>query len=201
MSNLVKLSICIAVTSIIWFLPVPSGLPVIAWPIFAVFIGIITSFIIRPFQMGVMVLLGLVVLIAPGIISIKEGLSGYGDSTVWLVVAAFLISGSVIRTGLGKRIALLFVRTLGKSPLGLGYSICGAELLLGPVVPSNTARGGGIIAPMVQSISTALDSHPKESPEKAGKFLTLVRSEEHTSELQSRSDLVCRLLLEKKKNK
>src|SRR2546428_3050389 len=28
----------------------------------------------------------------------------------------------------------------------------------------------------------------------------LMRSEEHTSELQSRSDLVCRLLLEKKKN-
>src|SRR3982751_6975155 len=28
-----------------------------------------------------------------------------------------------------------------------------------------------------------------------------LRSEEHTSELQSRSDLVCRLLLEKKKNK
>src|SRR5260221_10387636 len=31
--------------------------------------------------------------------------------------------------------------------------------------------------------------------------LTLVRSEEHTSELQSHSDLVCRLLLEKKKKK
>src|SRR5438105_11763262 len=29
---------------------------------------------------------------------------------------------------------------------------------------------------------------------------TLIRSEEHTSELQSRVDLVCRLLLEKKKN-
>src|SRR2546421_7871881 len=29
---------------------------------------------------------------------------------------------------------------------------------------------------------------------------TALRSEEHTSELQSRSDLVCRLLLEKKKN-
>src|SRR2546428_10209758 len=29
----------------------------------------------------------------------------------------------------------------------------------------------------------------------------LVRSEEHTSELQSRSDLVCRLLLEKKKTR
>src|SRR2546427_4551120 len=30
---------------------------------------------------------------------------------------------------------------------------------------------------------------------------TLMRSEEHTSELQSQSNLVCRLLLEKKKNK
>src|SRR5216683_4393375 len=32
-------------------------------------------------------------------------------------------------------------------------------------------------------------------------LLGRVRSEEHTSELQSRSDLVCRLLLEKKKKK
>src|SRR5438874_2826823 len=36
----------------------------------------------------------------------------------------------------------------------------------------------------------------------AAKFrLPIVRSEEHTSELQSRRDLVCRLLLEKKKQK
>src|SRR5206468_12156737 len=31
------------------------------------------------------------------------------------------------------------------------------------------------------------------------RYLAIGRSEEHTSELQSRSDLVCRLLLEKKK--
>src|SRR5688572_32155992 len=32
-------------------------------------------------------------------------------------------------------------------------------------------------------------------------YLDLLRSEEHTSELQSQSNLVCRLLLEKKKKK
>src|SRR5260221_5422063 len=37
-------------------------------------------------------------------------------------------------------------------------------------------------------------------PDFRRKVLRLVRSEEHTSELQSHSDLVCRLLLEKKKN-
>src|SRR5216683_3049881 len=36
---------------------------------------------------------------------------------------------------------------------------------------------------------------------RAGTHADVPRSEEHTSELQSRSDLVCRLLLEKKKNK
>src|SRR5690606_31315928 len=35
-------------------------------------------------------------------------------------------------------------------------------------------------------------------PEREGRFLTEKRSEEHTSELQSRENLVCRLLLEKK---
>src|SRR5206468_12115818 len=39
---------------------------------------------------------------------------------------------------------------------------------------------------------------PPVPAEAAGR---LARSEEHTSELQSRSDLVCRLLLEKKNNK
>src|SRR5690349_12464826 len=34
---------------------------------------------------------------------------------------------------------------------------------------------------------------------RTGAYLTPIRSEEHTSELQSRRDLVCRLLLEKKK--
>src|SRR5438067_2858180 len=38
-------------------------------------------------------------------------------------------------------------------------------------------------------------------PARAQRLGAIHRSEEHTSELQSRFDLVCRLLLEKKKNK
>src|SRR5690606_41089462 len=37
--------------------------------------------------------------------------------------------------------------------------------------------------------------------ERCARSLRVPRSEEHTSELQSRENLVCRLLLEKKKNK
>src|SRR6266496_6288289 len=50
-------------------------------------------------------------------------------------------------------------------------------------------------------ISRHLAQHAHRQP-RAGERLTpehVARSEEHTSELQSRRDLVCRLLLEKKK--
>src|SRR2546425_2428338 len=47
-----------------------------------------------------------------------------------------------------------------------------------------------------QAKETALD---EEGDDRLGEFAALVRSEEHTSELQSLAYFVCRLLLEKKK--
>ena len=48
---------------------------------------------------------------------------GYGDPTVWLVMAAFFISDALIKTGLARRIALLFVRAVGRSSLGVCYAL------------------------------------------------------------------------------
>src|SRR5437588_1774948 len=62
---------------------------------------------------------------------------------------------------------------------------------------SEHPRTGETLQP-VPPESQASQSSPRESNESLEK---LSRSEEHTSELQSHSDLVCRLLLEKKKNK
>src|SRR5436190_19176770 len=51
--------------------------------------------------------------------------------------------------------------------------------------------------PISPAAATA-NSCPNPSSVRYGTRWTLTRSEEHTSELQSHSDLVCRLLLEKK---
>src|SRR2546421_3174104 len=50
--------------------------------------------------------------------------------------------------------------------------------------------------PAVETVSPEGRGEKRPRPDREG-----IRSEEHTSELQSRSDLVCRLLLEKKKKK
>ena len=159
---------------ILWFFEPPSGLDEKGYQIFVVFISVIISLLVRAFPMAVSVLAGLSFSVMVGLISLKEGLKGYSDSTTWLVVIAFLIAGVVIDTGLGKRISLLCIHALGKSMTGLGYAICSAELILGPLVPSNTARGGGILAPIVDSMSRTLGSMPNKSPDKAGQYLHLV---------------------------
>ena len=166
------LAICVSVGTLFWFLPVPDGLPIDGWHAFAVFISVILSFILRPFSMGTMVIFGLVTLMLTNTLTVDEALSGYGNSVVWLVVAAFLIAGSVVKTGFGLRIALILVKRFGNSMLGLGYAMTAAELMLGPIVPSNTARGGGILAPITRSLSEALGSFPDDKPERAGAYLT-----------------------------
>src|SRR5699024_12770404 len=67
-----------------------------------------------------------------------------------------------------------------------------------PIYPkSNTGniRAIGILPPYVSGITKTVLLFCA-----AGRLALQLRSEEHTSELQSRFDLVCRLLLEKKKS-
>src|SRR5690606_41926674 len=64
------------------------------------------------------------------------------------------------------------------------------------------ALRGGIEHHVGRGVQGAIRGEPRERAPRLGVFHELgddeVRSEEHTSELQSRENLVCRLLLEKK---
>ena len=76
----------------------------------------------------------------------------------------------ICKTGLGRRIAL-FVKLFGKKTLGLAYSLF-VDLILAPATPSNTARAGGIMFPIIKSLSESFGSSPKDGSErKMGAFL------------------------------
>ncbi|KAI9199614.1 Sodium/sulfate symporter [Polychytrium aggregatum] len=104
--------------------------------------------------------------------SLKVALSGFSMPLSFLVLAAFHIGHAVDATGLGRRVSLLLVKYMGGSLLGLGYALTASELLLGPFIPSNTARGGGILMPITMSLAQVLGSTPSENPE-TGSFLVL----------------------------
>ena len=164
MNTSYKISICLLMSIVLWYLPIPENMPIKGWHVAAIFFPVILSFLLRPFPMGAMVIFGLLALMITGTLTTKEAMSGYGDTTVWLVVAAFMIAGGVVKTGFGKRLALILIKLLGKSTLGLGYAFCGAELLLGPVIPSNTARGGGKMVLARTSIPKFIIPQPIQRP-------------------------------------
>jgi DASS family divalent anion:Na+ symporter len=145
-----------------------------AWHLLAIFVSTIVGLIVKPLPMGAVALLGLTVTVLTGTLAIGDALSGFADATIWLIVLAFFIARGFIKTGLGSRIAYLFVALLGKRTLGLGYGLLATDLVLAPATPSNTARAGGVVYPIMRSIATAFGSDPdRGTARKMGTFLTL----------------------------
>lgn len=180
--NIKNTAITFVVALIIWFIPEPDGVTANAWHLFAIFAATILGIILKAAPMGTMCMMAiaftaLTQVIAPGDAgkSITKALSGFGDKVIWLIGISFFIARGFIKTGLGNRIAFLFIRIFGKSSLGLAYGLGLADVCLAPAIPSNTARGGGIIYPIMKSMAISFDSVPEkpETHRKLGSFLTL----------------------------
>ena len=142
--------------------------------LFAIFVTTIAGIILKALPMGAVAMIGIAVTALSGTLSIADSMSGFSDVVIWLIVLAFFISRGFIKTGLGARIAYSFMALLGRRTLGLSYGLAATDLVLAPAIPSNTARGGGIIMPVMASLARAYGSLPGDaSAKRMGAFLTL----------------------------
>jgi divalent anion:Na+ symporter, DASS family len=175
----IPLLITIGVGVILWFTPAPQGVAALengpaVWNLLAIFVATIVGLITKPLPIGAVAIFGMTLTALTGTLTIQQTLSGFGNTTIWLIVLAFFISRGFIKTGLGARIAYVFMRLLGKKTLGLSYGMVATDLVLAPAIPSNTARAGGVVFPILLSVANAYGSDPKDGTErKIGSFLTL----------------------------
>ncbi|MEO7506532.1 MAG: SLC13 family permease [Pyrinomonadaceae bacterium] len=58
---------------------------------------------------GAMRLMGIIAVAVTGALPVDQALNGYADPIVWMVLAAFMISRGMIKTGLGRHTALLLL--------------------------------------------------------------------------------------------
>ncbi|CAN5626741.1 anion permease [soil metagenome] len=171
-SKLVKWLVVLGCGIVVAIIPRPDGVTHEAWTLLAIFVATVVGSIVQPMTGSAMVLLGVIATSVFGALKIEKSLSGYADKYVWLVLAAFFISRAMIKTGLGHRIALIFVRLIGKKTLGLGYSLVFTDFILASFIPSTGARSGGIILPIARSVSETYDSRPHDGT--AGKLGTFL---------------------------
>ena len=170
-SRLLRWMVVLVVAVGILLIPVPSGVTTQSWRLLAIFAATITGSIVRPIPGAAIVLLGVTALPLFNVMKINEVLTGYADPVVWLVLAAFFISRGMIKTGLGRRIAFLFIKAIGRHSLGLSYALGSTEAVLATVIPSTGARSGGIIYPIAKSLAEAYDSRPGPTARRLGAFL------------------------------
>lgn len=161
----------VGVVGILFLIPPPVGLNLAAWRLFAIFLGTVVGFILQPIELGTIALIALVLCALTGAMKFSQVLSAFSGNTVWLIVSAFLLARAFIITGLGRRIAYMAMRAFGDSSLKLVYSLALSDVIIGPAIPSNSARAGGLIFPIVQSLADAFGSKAGENPGKIGAYL------------------------------
>jgi divalent anion:Na+ symporter, DASS family len=179
--RLVPALVTTAVLFTLLALPHPEGLNPDSWGLVAIFLTTIVAIILKVMPIGVMALMAIVIVSLSQVTSgsskgaMADALSSFSSPLIWLIVVAVLISRGLKKTGLGNRIGLQFIALLGKRTVGIGYGLAVCELVLAPFTPSNTARGGGIVHPIMKSIASAFDSDPAKGTQgKVGTYLALV---------------------------
>ena len=181
--KLLPTAVVVAFTLMIWFvIPVPAGVSLNAWHLFALFVGTIVGIISNAMPLGAISIVAIALVAVTGVTNpgkpaaaVVDALSGFANPLIWLIVIAVMVAMAVLKTGLGRRIGYYFVMLLGKRTLGVAYGLVLSELVIAPVTPSNTARGGCIIHPIMRSIAASYGSSPELGTTKTiGRYLALV---------------------------
>lgn len=163
--------LCILFGIIIWMLPIPEGVKPEAWHLLAIFVATIAGFILQPLPIGALAIIACTMLVLLGVLKPGDALAGFSAGMIWLIVSAFMFAEGFIKTGLGKRIAFVLLSRFGGSTLSVAYVMSATDMIVAPFTPSNTARGGGIIFPIVRSICAAIGSEPDSNRKRTGAFL------------------------------
>lgn len=185
-----RIALPVGLGAVLAFLPAPTGLAPFAWHYLGLFVATIFALVTEPFPPASIGLIAVTIAGAFGLVfppaqladpafkfpaeALKWALSGFINSTVWLIFGAFVFAMGYEKTGLGRRLALVLVRGLGGNTLGLGYAIAVSDLVLAPFTPSNTARSAGTIFPIINRIPELYESGPGESSRRIGSYLMWV---------------------------
>ncbi len=158
---------------VIWHLPIPWDITPDAWHLFAIFITAIVGVLLEAFSIFTASVIALVAVVLLRVLPPEIAYSGFSESFILLILAAFLVAKGVIKSGLGRRIAFLLIRRFGKSTLNLGYCLVITDTIIGPSIPSNTARSG-IMYPITHALSLDTGSVPTpEGRKRTGTYLMM----------------------------
>ncbi len=125
--------------------------------ILVLFLSVI-FFISGKLRSDIVALCSLVTLLAAGILTPEEALSGFSSNVIIMMVGLFVVGGAIFQTGLAKMISSKLMKFAGDSELKLFLLVMGVTSVMGAFV-SNTGTVA-IMIPIVVSMAMSVKMNP-----------------------------------------
>ena len=174
--------IALAVALLVWLLPTPEGMNITQHKLLTIFSGAVVLWITLSMSVATSNILVVALIYLwvgnptgaekDGMLVRQTGfaLSGYGSAGLWMLVTGFIISIAMTSTGVAKRVALLMMKTFGKTPIGAVLAPMLANFCIAPLTPSNTARTAAML-PIVEGVAQGYQVHNNKGESNFGKGL------------------------------
>ena len=121
-AKLAPLMACVSLGLVLNFaVPTPAGITQQGWTLLSIFVSTIAGLVLEPLPVGAWAFLSATVAIATKTLSFTQTFSAFTNDVIWLIVVSFFFAKGFEKTGLGARVAQIFVKFFGKSTLGLAY--------------------------------------------------------------------------------
>lgn len=160
------------VLALILTMPTPIGLTYSAKMAMGIFAFALILWISGSIPTYLTSMIVLVLLPLSGAWTEKQVLGVFGYEVIWLMVAAFIITSGMEKSGLAKRLSLYLITKFGKTTNSILVVLMVVNFLIALVVPSTTARAA-ILLPIVILVAEAFGVTGEEGNQNFGKLLGL----------------------------
>lgn len=136
----IGLPLALALPLLILLLVKPTGLSAAGHKALALFSGIFILYLTEAIPLPITSIIVVPAAVLMGITNTKNALSGFGSSTVFLMLGAFVLAGAMAKSRLAERITYLIMKVVGDSAKSIIFGVMTANVVLAFLVPSTVAR-------------------------------------------------------------
>ncbi len=147
--------LAVLVSVLVWFAPQPASLSLAGHHALSLFAGVFVLYLTEAIPLAITSLMVVPAAVLMKVVPVKEALTGFSSTSVWLIVGAFILASAMVKTRLAERITWHILRTIGFTPTRVTLGITMANIVLAFLIPSSTARTA-VLLPVCLGIASVM---------------------------------------------
>lgn len=152
-----SLALAFLIFLVILLFPTPEGLTLEGHRALAIFVLTVILWILRPISFAMSFFLIVSLLVILGVFKPESAFQGFGVTTIFFLIGAFILASAISKHGLHKRIALKLLGRFGNSPTSLVFGITFIAAFLSMAMPEH-----GVVALLIPVILGILNSSKRD---------------------------------------